>query len=115
MNAGILKRVVRAIADGSQSDLDQLAQKIIEAERRTGHGKLADQLQVILSRSRSRKPTTPAAIRDDRSLKELPLSRRHGNHRVQGMIQTVAVALLDDINHSYSPVWLDRCVDRCES
>ena len=30
MNADILKRVVRAIADGSQSDLDRLAGKIVE-------------------------------------------------------------------------------------
>ena len=45
MNADIIKRVVRAIADGSQNDLDQLAKKIVETERRTGHGKLADQLQ----------------------------------------------------------------------
>ena len=44
MNSDILKRVVRAIADGSQSDLDRLADKIVDAERRIGHKKLADQL-----------------------------------------------------------------------
>jgi hypothetical protein len=37
MNANILKRVVRAIADGSRSDLERLADKIVEGERRTGH------------------------------------------------------------------------------
>ena len=78
MNADILKRIVRAIADGSQGDLDQLARKIVDAERQTGHGKLADQLQAILSHPRRRKPATPAAIGDGRGLKELPLSRRHG-------------------------------------
>ena len=54
MNANILKRVVRAIADGSQSDLDRLADKIVEAERRTGHKKLADQLEAILKQPRPR-------------------------------------------------------------
>ena len=48
MNADILKRVVRAIADGSQSDLDRLAGKIVEAERKTGHVRLAEQLEAIL-------------------------------------------------------------------
>ena len=52
MNADILKRVVRAIADGSQSDLDRLADKIVEAERQTGHKKLADQLESILKQPR---------------------------------------------------------------
>ena len=54
MNANILKRVVRAIADGSQSDLDRLADKIVEAERRTGHKKLADHLEAILKQPRPR-------------------------------------------------------------
>lgn len=34
MNAIILKRVVRAIVDGSQTDLDRLAEKIVDTERR---------------------------------------------------------------------------------
>ncbi len=72
MNAEILKRLVRAIADGSPGDLTQLARKIVDAERRTGHDKLADQLDSILSRPKSsRKMHAP-------TLSELPLSRRHG-------------------------------------
>jgi len=54
MNANILKRVVRAIADGSQNDLDRLATKIVEAERQTGHNKLADQLEAILKQTKPR-------------------------------------------------------------
>jgi SpoVK/Ycf46/Vps4 family AAA+-type ATPase len=77
MNADILKRVVRAIADGSQNDLDRLADKIVEAERRTGHKRLADQLEAILKQPRKRvnghKPTGDI----DRKLTELPLSRRN--------------------------------------
>ena len=57
MNADILKRVVRAIADGSQNDLDRLADKIVEAERRTGHVKLAAQLEAILKQPRPKRPT----------------------------------------------------------
>ncbi|MBB6146840.1 SpoVK/Ycf46/Vps4 family AAA+-type ATPase [Silvibacterium bohemicum] len=80
MNANILKRVVRAIADGSQNDLDRLATKIVQAERQTGHNKLADQLEAILKQTKSRGigngHATP--IDADRNLKELPLSRRQG-------------------------------------
>lgn len=79
MNADILKRVVRAIADGSQSDLDRLAGKIVEAERKTGHIRLAAQLEAILKQPKAKRPVSPPAPPDiNRSLKELPLSRRHG-------------------------------------
>ncbi len=79
MNADILKRVIRAIADGSQSDLDRLAGRIVEAERKTGHVRLAAQLEAILRQPKPKQPSTKPAIAEiDRSLKELPLSRRHG-------------------------------------
>lgn len=79
MNADILKRVVRAIADGSQSDLDRLAGKIVEAERKTGHVRLADQLEAILRQPKPKRPAAPlSAPNIERTLKELPLSRRHG-------------------------------------
>lgn len=80
MNADILKRVVRAIADGSQSDLDRLAGKIVEAERKTGHVRLAEHLEAILKQPKPKRappsPTLPADI--ERTLKELPMSRRYG-------------------------------------
>lgn len=78
MNADILKRIVRAIADGSQGDLDRLARKVVETERQSGHTKLAEQLEAILSRPRSAKNGQAAATDSERGLKELPLSRRHG-------------------------------------
>ena len=62
MNADILKRVVRAIADGSHSDLDRLASKIVEAERKTGHVRLAAQLEAILKQPRSKPPASPTAV-----------------------------------------------------
>lgn len=81
MNAEILKRVVRAIADGSLNDLDRLADKIVESERRTGHVKLAAQLEAILKQPRPKRTSTPPILpitNIERTLKELPLSRRHG-------------------------------------
>lgn len=78
MNADIIKRIVRAIADGSQSDLERLARKVAEAERKQGHARLADQLQEILDKPRPKKAGTQTITDSDRGLKELPLSRRHG-------------------------------------
>lgn len=80
MNADILKRVVRAIADGSQSDLDRLAGKIVDAERKTGHVRLAAELEAILKQPRPKRAASSPAPEIDRSLKELPLSRRHGEN-----------------------------------
>lgn len=79
MNAEILKRVVRAIADGSQEDLERLAGKIVESERKTGHVKLAAQLEAILKQA---KPARASPVQENpevgRSLAALPISRRHG-------------------------------------
>ena len=78
MNADIIKRIVRAIADGSQDDLERLAQKVVEAERKSGHSRLADQLETILKQPRRKKASARPTTDSDRSVKELPLSRRHG-------------------------------------
>jgi SpoVK/Ycf46/Vps4 family AAA+-type ATPase len=80
MDSDIIKRVVRAIAERSQNDLERLAGKIIESERRVGHNKLADQLDVILKQPRPRTNGNNAlAAVPERNLFELPLSRRHGD------------------------------------
>jgi SpoVK/Ycf46/Vps4 family AAA+-type ATPase len=78
MNAEILRRVVRAIAIGSQPDLDRLASTIVEAERRTGHVRLADELQAILKQPRLTRISPPASREVTNGLRELPTSRRHG-------------------------------------
>jgi SpoVK/Ycf46/Vps4 family AAA+-type ATPase len=79
MNADILKRVVRAISEGAQGDLDRLALKIVEGERKTGHVRLAEQLAAILKQPRPKRPAPVTPVADmERTLKELPLSRRHG-------------------------------------
>jgi SpoVK/Ycf46/Vps4 family AAA+-type ATPase len=79
MNADLLKRIVRAIADGSQSDLERLANTLVESERQVGHTNLADQLAAILARPRRIKPP---ANENRKPLAELPISRRHGESLV---------------------------------
>ena len=76
MNADILKRMMRAIANGSQGDLERLAQAVVESERQVGHGKLADQLATILARPR---PAAKSANENQSSLAELPTNRRYGD------------------------------------
>lgn len=79
MNADILKRLVRAIAEGSQTDLDRLAQKVVETERKTGHTRLADQLESILGESKRRSTGNGNHAADKiGSLRELPQSKRNG-------------------------------------
>lgn len=78
MNADILKRLVRAIADGSQDDLTRLAHTVVESERRTGHTRLAEQLEAILKKPRLVKNGKAPPLDSERGMKELPLSRRHG-------------------------------------
>jgi SpoVK/Ycf46/Vps4 family AAA+-type ATPase len=79
MNADILKRIVRAIADGSQTDLDRLARTVVESERRSGHTKVAEELETILNKPKKPTSNGHASPTDaSRSMRELPLSRRHG-------------------------------------
>jgi len=77
MNAEILKRIVRAIADGSPEDLDRLARKVVDAERRSGHTRLAEELEAILKKPRPPRNGHSVNTDSDRGLRELPLSRRN--------------------------------------
>ena len=112
MNADILKRVVRAISEGAQTDLDRLAVKIVESERKTGHVRLADQLDAILKQPRPKRLTAPPIppIADiERTLKELPLSRRHG--------ESLATLLTTDAleHHMVLPPVIEERFARIES
>jgi SpoVK/Ycf46/Vps4 family AAA+-type ATPase len=79
MNAEILKRVVRAIASGRPEDLGRLASKIVDEERKNGHNRLADQLESILKQSSVQKAEQkPLDQGLDRTLRELPMSKRYG-------------------------------------
>ena len=79
MNAETIKRIIRAIADGSQDDLTRLARKVVESERETGHARLADELESILNKPKKPHANGHSSPTDaSRTLRELPLSRRHG-------------------------------------
>ena len=78
MNSEILKRVVRAIADASQGDLEQLAHTIVKSERQIGHTRLADELETILARSRPIRTRYSHSSEQTRPLSDLPTSRRRG-------------------------------------
>lgn len=77
MNSDMLKRLVRAIALESQDDLARLALKIVDSERRRGHGRLAEELESILADTGKKRRQRKAGIDSDRSIRELPISRRH--------------------------------------
>ncbi len=75
MNAETLKRVFRAIVEGSPSDLNSVARSIVDAERQGGHTRLADELSAILASTP--RPSTVAARRIGApSVSALPTSRR---------------------------------------
>ncbi|QDV73737.1 AAA family ATPase [Botrimarina mediterranea] len=78
MKAEMIKRIVRAIADGSQEDLSRLAQRVVETERERGHERLAGELSQILAGGKSAKPSRPTTQDPGSHLRELPLSRRSG-------------------------------------
>jgi len=75
MNSDLLVRVVQAIADESILDLTELAHAVVDQERRSGHNKLADQLDHIIKTKRTRKQESSSANKS--TLKELPVSRRY--------------------------------------
>lgn len=86
MHSDILKRIIRAIADGSQDDLEKLAKKIVSEERRIGHEKLATQLEAILSKPRLVKTDVALKqlpqVRSATQMSALPTSKRHGEDLV---------------------------------
>jgi SpoVK/Ycf46/Vps4 family AAA+-type ATPase len=80
VNASILKRIVRAMAEGSQPDLDLVAEKVVETERTTGHPRLAKQLESIIAESKQRRNGRPHRPASPGALQEMPQSRRYGEH-----------------------------------
>jgi AAA+ superfamily predicted ATPase len=93
MNAETMKRIVRAIAEGSQADLERLARALVEAERKTGHLRLAEELAAILDRTRA--VAGDARTRETESqdrLHGLPLSKRHRD-------QLATLVARDDLEH----------------
>ena len=91
MNGELLKRLVRAIASGSHEDLAQLAQKVVDSERKSGHAKLAGELDSILKRAKPAPAAAPPGD-GDRTFRELPVSRR-------GQEQLVTLVPKDALDH----------------
>jgi len=76
MKADLTKRLFKAIAVGSDKDMDRLCRKVIEEESSKGHLALATQLETIM---KSRKPVSLQEPKTDseRVLQALPMSRRY--------------------------------------
>jgi ATPase family associated with various cellular activities (AAA) len=77
VNADFLKRVVRAIAHGSPSDLHAVAARIVESERRIGHKRLAGELEAILKQRNGSEASDLSRLPPPRGLSQLPVGRRH--------------------------------------
>lgn len=78
MKADIVKRLFRAIKDGSQQDLLMLANTIIDEELKKGHELLAKQLAEIMRQKNDAGSVRPKASNPDTMiLGELPMSRRY--------------------------------------
>ncbi len=77
MNADLLKRLVRAIAERSPDDLDRLVERVIESERDSGHTRIADQLDSIFRSSKLK--VTPPQSSEHRRMMELPSAKRGGD------------------------------------
>lgn len=82
MNSETLKRVFRAIADDSAQDLLKLAGSIVEAERRGGHERLADELNAILAGAKDR--SARARKHGVATVTPLPVAHR-GNALLAGL------------------------------
>jgi SpoVK/Ycf46/Vps4 family AAA+-type ATPase len=79
LNAALLKRLIRAIANGSQTDLDLLAEKIIKAQSKIGHTRLAAELESIWKQHKPKQPSVqPSAPVINQTLKKLPASPQYG-------------------------------------
>ena len=78
MNATLMKRLFRVIQSGSNADVDTLCRRIVEEEKKQGHGRVAKELERIISERPSDKlaPSTG-------TLHRLPTSRRDSAPLVQ--------------------------------
>lgn len=78
MKAELTKRLFKAIAVGSNKDIDILCKKIIAEESDKGHTLLANQLQTILEKNKTipSKSLEPK-LNTEKLLQPLPVSRRY--------------------------------------
>lgn len=78
MNATLMKRLFRVIQSGTSTDVDALCRRIVEEEKKQGHGRVAHELERILNEKPHCK--TPGSTG---TLQPLPTSRRDSAPLVQ--------------------------------
>jgi SpoVK/Ycf46/Vps4 family AAA+-type ATPase len=71
MNATLMKRLFRVIQSGTSADVDTLCRRIVEEEKKHGHGRVAKELEQILT---AKQP--PKSAPHTGTLHRLPTSRR---------------------------------------
>ena len=71
MNATLMKRLFRVIQSGSSADVDTLCRRIVDEEKKQGHGRVAKELEQILSARQTSQSASSAG-----TLHRLPTSRR---------------------------------------
>jgi SpoVK/Ycf46/Vps4 family AAA+-type ATPase len=71
MNATLMKRLFRVIQSGTSADVDTLCRRIVEEEKKQGHGRVAKELEQILT---AKQP--PKSAPHTGTLHRLPTSRR---------------------------------------
>ena len=49
MNATLMKRLFRVIQSGTSADVDVLCRRIVDEEKKQGHGRVAKELEQILT------------------------------------------------------------------
>lgn len=78
MNQALLTRLFKSIKGESNSSLMKIAFSIIEDEKKKGHNKLADKLNIILSHNLSSNPTVSSDLKvlKEKSFK-IPADRRY--------------------------------------
>lgn len=78
MNAEILKRLFRAVSEGSDKSILNVCGVIVKDARKKNHGKLADELELILEEAKKRENNVVEfkSTGSDRSFKTLPLAKR---------------------------------------
>src|ERR1039458_52847 len=71
MNATLMKRLFRVIQSGTSADVDMLCRRVIDEEKKQGHGRVAKELEQILTAKQPPKSTPHTG-----TLQRLPTSRR---------------------------------------
>ena len=71
MNATLMKRLFRVIQSGTSADVDVLCRRVIDEEKKQGHGRVAKELEQILTAKQS-----PKFAPQPGTLHRLPTNRR---------------------------------------